>query len=32
MARLAAEGSLCGFSQTEVAALKARRAELDELL
>jgi len=32
LARLAAEGSLCGFSQTEVAALKARRAELDELL
>jgi hypothetical protein len=32
LAKLASEGSLCGFSETEVTALKARRAELDELL
>lgn len=32
LSKVAAEGSLCGFSPTEVTALKARRAELDELL
>lgn len=32
LAKLAAEGPLCGFTEVEITALKARRAELDELL
>jgi hypothetical protein len=32
LAKLAAEGTMCGFSDAEVVALKARRPELEELL
>ena len=32
LAKLAAEAAPCGFSEVEVTALRARRAELDELL
>lgn len=32
LSKVAAEGTMCGFSEAEVAALKARRPELEELL